>query len=219
MITKKVYLVVLCLLLFTMILFVADEIEAGEAIFVGEIVEGIEGNAVEGHIEFSNMEEFNIIGKELTLEVWVKPQKGGDANQPFISKGDTQFALLTYRNFIEFNIYDKNREVTGWFEDELVFLEYRKPDDWYNNWQYLAGVFDGNQLKLYLNGEVVAEKEYSGAITGNDYPLNIGRNAETEHTANVAFDRVRIYNRALTSEEINDQNRRPDDSTVLWIDF
>jgi hypothetical protein len=70
-------------------------------------------------------------------------------------------------------------------------------------WTHLAAVMDGTNMTLYRDGESVAFKGYSGTRQANSAPLEIGR----YHTSPSWFfdglmDDVRIYNRALSPEQI-----------------
>jgi len=77
-------------------------------------------------------------------------------------------------------------------------------DDSFNGvWHHVAGTFDGNQLRLYVDGSLADSMDYTGAIATSTYPVNIGRNSqETGRLYEGAIDEVRIYNRALSEGEI-----------------
>ncbi|TDT51977.1 glycoside hydrolase family 2 TIM barrel-domain containing protein [Fonticella tunisiensis] len=189
----------------------------------GKIVEqGKTGKAMNGYTVLPDTPELNVSGTGLTLEAWVKPYESNEDNE-FITKGDTQFAIKQSANFkgtgrkvIEFFIYDEN-EPGQW--TQWISVNVDVPQNWYGNWHHLAGTYDGNELKLYIDGELANKLEHKGTISKNSYPVNIGRNPEKNRGSNADIDSVRIYNRALTADEIKDQNRKPDDSTVLWMDF
>jgi hypothetical protein len=73
-----------------------------------------------------------------------------------------------------------------------------------NQWNHTAGVRDGTTLRLYLNGVLVQEKTnalYSSSLM-NTSPLQIGIRADIIQPFNGLIDEVRIYNRALSAEEI-----------------
>jgi hypothetical protein len=72
-------------------------------------------------------------------------------------------------------------------------------------WYHLAGTFDGTQMKFFINGTLIGSKVVSGKITTNSNILCIGRAApgfETGYFFDGVIDDVRIYNRALSAEEI-----------------
>ncbi len=72
-----------------------------------------------------------------------------------------------------------------------------------NKWYYVTQTFDQNKLlTLYLDGVQKSQITDTGTITlssGNN--LRFGQNSNTNY-ANVIIDEVRIYNRALSAEEI-----------------
>ena len=74
-----------------------------------------------------------------------------------------------------------------------------------NTWQHVAGVFDGTQLKIYVNGvQIGTPLSYTGSVAVNDtIPLEIGR-SHLYHDRNFPgkIDEVRVWNTALTSCEI-----------------
>lgn len=76
-----------------------------------------------------------------------------------------------------------------------------------NTWYHLAGTYNGTNMVTYVNGVINATTNLSGAIDysqsgdlvfGCDSPYESG---ETEGFSGV-LDDVRIYNRALTAQEI-----------------
>jgi len=71
----------------------------------------------------------------------------------------------------------------------------------FNTWYFFVGVFDGRNVKVYLNGNL--ERSGTATMTTNTYKLVIGRwAAASGNFWNGIIDEVRIYNRALTAEEI-----------------
>ena len=70
-----------------------------------------------------------------------------------------------------------------------------------NTWHNLAGVFDGTQARLYLNGELKGTLTVAAPIDTTDLALVIGGDDGTR-TFNGVLDRVALWNRALTAEEV-----------------
>jgi hypothetical protein len=66
-----------------------------------------------------------------------------------------------------------------------------------SGWHYLTLSYNGSSQKLYVDGELKAEHAVSEVITTNDNPLVIGGSF-----FNGTIDEVRIYNRALSEEEV-----------------
>jgi len=91
-----------------------------------------------------------------------------------------------------------------------------------NKWHHVAGIYDGNTLKLYIDGNIVNTKDVSSNSInpGNNYVLGIGRDLEKGRGFNGLIDKVRIYSKALTIEELNSTTRTPqDEEVVAWFDF
>ena len=75
-------------------------------------------------------------------------------------------------------------------------------------WHHLAGVFSGEVLRLYIDGEQVAEKIFEGSIYQTDASLVMG-SYNPERTLYVGplngiIDEVRVYNRVLSAAEIEE---------------
>jgi hypothetical protein len=71
-----------------------------------------------------------------------------------------------------------------------------------HTWTHLVTTFDGSMLRLYVNGALASEYGASGAVNASSGDLRIGGNLVWgEHFAG-RIDEVRIYNRALSSGEV-----------------
>lgn len=70
-------------------------------------------------------------------------------------------------------------------------------------WVHIAGTFDGQIMRLYMNGEECGTMARPGPIKPNTFYLCLG-NYEIAHAAhfNGLLDEVRLYNRALSAEEV-----------------
>ena len=64
------------------------------------------------------------------------------------------------------------------------------------------GVYNGAELRLFLDGKQVASSNVTGNIIGYDTVLRLGINGGLTEPMDGKMDDVRIYNRALSLEEI-----------------
>ena len=104
--------------------------------------------------------------------------------------------------------------------------------DWYpgptlslGKYYHLVFTYDGSYMRYYGNGVKTGEAAKTGKIGVSDLPLVIG--ASINGNGNIRFfwlgliDEVRIYNRALSEEEIQLLYSNPDypltDGLVLWL--
>jgi hypothetical protein len=87
----------------------------------------------------------------------------------------------------------------------------------------VAGVFDGEQVALYVDGVRIATHKGSGQRTQRDLPLLIGADVSADGSGNSFFagliDEVRISRGARYAGERVEPARRfePDDATLLLL--
>ena len=70
-----------------------------------------------------------------------------------------------------------------------------------NEWSHVVTTFDGEYLRIFLNGVVdTSMRTPDATISENDQPLQLG--LATEQGYRGVIDEVRIYNRALSEAEV-----------------
>ena len=90
-------------------------------------------------------------------------------------------------------------------------------------WHHVAGVFDGEQVALYVDGVRIAPHKGSAQRTQRDLPLLIGADVSADGSGNSFFagliDEVRISRGARYAGERVEPARRfePDDATLLLL--
>jgi beta-galactosidase len=174
--------------------------------------------ALSGHddwVELYRDPSLDITGDQLTLAMWVLPRRW-TGHGPLLTKGDHQFGLRQVAaDTLEFFIHDGQR----------VSVTVPLPQGWEGAWHHLAGVYDGAELRLMVDGVVVGSTSHSGEIDHNPFPVNIGRNAALhgmEHPgqlANAAVDDVRIFARALDDHELESDSPALRREARLWLEF
>ncbi|NEQ50852.1 MAG: hypothetical protein F6K11_12075 [Leptolyngbya sp. SIO3F4] len=66
-----------------------------------------------------------------------------------------------------------------------------------NKWTHVAYVKEGNQLSLYLDGQLDSNVTLQGEVIGNDGPLRLGSNR-----LDASLDELRLYDRALSTNDL-----------------
>jgi hypothetical protein len=138
---------------------------------------------------------------ELSMSVWVYPRRTGPEDEGVASHGRRQILSCDDGDF------DRSLMVRyGYWE---IFMGGRNwkltevPVD-IKTWQHVAVVFGTSEVKFYKNGKTY----YSGlfSATGSTrYPLTIGDIPSPHHSFfDGIIDDVRIYNRALSSAEVQE---------------
>lgn len=84
--------------------------------------------------------------------------------------------------------------------DARVFV----PFSFLSSWNHIVGTYNNGSLSLYVNGVAMTNVSTSGTLVNTSDPLMIGGNANpgTGQIFDRDIDDVRIYNRALTSNEV-----------------
>lgn len=73
----------------------------------------------------------------------------------------------------------------------------------FNKWQHVACTFDGSTMRIYIDGMLNKEMAVSGTLRTNSLNTCIGQVKNTiSDSFNGTIDNVRIYNRALSANEI-----------------
>ncbi|HET9250935.1 MAG TPA: LamG-like jellyroll fold domain-containing protein [Candidatus Eisenbacteria bacterium] len=78
-----------------------------------------------------------------------------------------------------------------------------------NTWSHLAATYDGATMRLYLNGVQVSSQAQTGTMATSGGPLSFGGDALFGQYFTGRIDEVRIYDRALTPAEIQDDMGYP----------
>ena len=165
----------------------------------------VQTNAPEGsYIEVPNNPdpEGKTYFTELTMMLWVYPmEEVGFAD--ILTNDDLNVIQVKAGNTVV-NVY------SGGAADRQAYA--RVPENWNRNWHHVAAVLQGKYQKLYLDGKLAGIKEIEPRSPlresrFRDYPYipwNIGRNgSSTNRIFKGLVDDVRVYNKALSSEDIS----------------
>jgi len=77
-----------------------------------------------------------------------------------------------------------------------------------NQWYHVAGVYDGNQMSVFVDGQIAGFTEASGSFQVDDWPFWIG-SANGNSQFNGKIDNVRIWNQALSEEMLSQYSNCP----------
>jgi hypothetical protein len=148
----------------------------------------------------------------LTLEAWIMP-----------SDLDGRRGVVTKTESSEYGLF-----ASDWHPSFHVFLdgEYREVKSPTRlepgRWQHLAGVYDGSEVRLYVDGTLVGRADASGTRRRNTHPLVVGgdvdgRGRPTSGMAGV-LDEVRLSSVArYAGEHVNPARRHAKDAYALLL--
>jgi hypothetical protein len=170
-------------------------------------IEGPHNAAVQfnGSTGYAALPSIDIPSSRVTLAAWVRiTNYPANTDQRIISKsiGSAEQAhhwMLSHvrqgnRNLLRFRLR------TGSNTSTLIASSGDLPT---NTWFHAAATYDGANMRLFLNGVEVGRAAQSGTIPSDtSVPLNIARSPDGSNYLAGALDDVRIYNRALTAQEL-----------------
>ncbi|MEF3192129.1 MAG: LamG domain-containing protein [Campylobacterales bacterium] len=142
---------------------------------------------------------------EMTVSAWIKtdryPKSVLQGRTPIVAKGDNnnwEYALYLYNSGkVGFSVWQK----TGSSYAEPAGSSLSK-----NEWHHVVGVIKkGQYVRVYLDGRMVAEStSFNGVTTNGTSPLYIARRGTGNHYFHGYIDEVKIFNKALNADQIND---------------
>ena len=189
---------------------------------------GVEGGSLlfdgNSNVVTFDPDQITVSGDSFSISVWVAPRafewdppEAANAGQEHLTaivgqydrKDKTGF-LLGYQRFgrLCFQLGTGENWIKLWADDARLEKYV---------WNHVAAVFDGKNgsMKLYLNGECVAEKSVTpGTVIAPaaDQKLLVGKNAHGESLAAGSWqmfsglmDELKLYDRVLTAEELAPQ--------------
>ena len=130
-----------------------------------------------------------------TIAAWVYAESDGNFKFIFDNRDsgtDGVFILINSSEQFSYRVNSSSITITPTFSDEWVFI---------------SATYDGTTQKFYANGSLISSATTSQTISTNTNAL-IGRNVTAvQEYFNGNLANVAIWNRALTSDEIN---------SVMW---
>ncbi len=148
--------------------------------------DGIVGTTIENNTNVLREEE-------MSVSLWIKPQSLANSQRIVRS-----FGANSNRFYIMFS--SNNITVTRGNNINRQALYPMSVGEWYHIFVYWKS--EGNILRIYINGEIKYNGNYSKVENGGNQKLKLGTDNSTETNFNGLIDDIRIYNRALSSEEI-----------------
>ncbi len=176
------------------------------AIGQGRIGGALEFDGKSNFLDCGNRPEFE--GREaLTVCAWIKARNFDKPWQAIVTKGDTTWRLqrASDKPFITFDVNLGTVAENGL--DKLASVSSKRAlvD---SKWHHLAATFDGQQLALYVDGELQQTAAAKGTLARNNDPVWVGDNsARRGRNFDGWIDDVRIFGYALTAEGVQALNR------------
>ena len=177
-----------------------------DGIFVGDPqwVAGVMGGALEfngdDYLDCGNGPSLQI-QDAITISFWFNVVAFENTWEGFLAKGDNSYRVsrgggngdATHMGISGTSAGGGN----GWFNGNAIVTG--------GVWHHFAGTYDGAEGKIYIDGVLDATSPGTGQINISDYNFYIGENAQaTGRFLHGILDDVRIYNQALSANEVSE---------------
>lgn len=149
-----------------------------------------------------------------TVEGWMNAREFRKRQGFLCRTENSEFGIFVNDGAPEFSVHLDGRYTTA---------ETREPKLVAGTWHHVAGVYDGSDVRVYVDGSLVARRKGSGKRTKNDLPLVVGGDVGQGGVANSFFpgeiDEVRVSRVARYADERFEPARRfeADADTALLL--
>ena len=159
----------------------------------GKLGGALEFDGSGDYVDCGSSPDFEI-AVNITIACWIKVDVFDKTWQAIITTSDSSWRV--HRSSSSNNI--------AWGTTGLAPLDLTGTTDVSTGeWFHVAGVYNGTQKLLYINGNLDASSDSTGNITASSVPVYIGDNSgATGRFWDGLIDDVRIYKRALTETEL-----------------
>jgi len=136
----------------------------------------------------------------LTIVAWVYPR-----GVPTGASGDDRW-IIVEKLGAYYMTYDYNQKLAVyWYDTSSEGYHVSNATIPTNTWTFVASVWDGSYVHLYINGELDRSVATSTPGRVNNNPLHIGyESSSLPRSFNGIMDEIYIFNKSLTQEEIWD---------------
>ncbi|MEW6495722.1 MAG: LamG-like jellyroll fold domain-containing protein [Cyanobacteriota bacterium] len=151
-------------------------------------------DGVDDLIEIPDQPSFHFTN-QMTVTAWVKPLRVSGL-QTIVNKWyarDSYMLLMENGNFV-FTVAFPNGQ-------QGIPVKVSAPAT-QGVWTHIAGVYDGQMLLLYINGQLAASTAASGILQDSQRPISIG-NHPSWNAFQGSIDEVRLYNIALDATQVS----------------
>ena len=173
----------------------------GASLVDGKIGKALSYDGIDNYMRVANHPSLNPT-EAITLACWVKFDESiPTGNLPIIHKAYTSHSSPHYQYGLwKWSVAQIMFQLTiDGVGNALISNAVLVPDIWY----FIVGTYDGETIKLYVNGFLDKSRPQTGRISAYDTPLDFARYTNLEIYSRIdGFDEVCVYDRALTAEEI-----------------
>ncbi len=159
----------------------------------------LEFNGSSGYVSIPSSASLESPDSTITMSAWVYMYGWSKTGSPF---NPVLMKSAEGSNAFQYRLSTGNHGVGVHFNNWNTGFDTAYNFEFFN-WYMVSVTYDADSLRYYVNGDMIQTIGFEVKMTVDSRPLEIGRDVPgiTEHF-NGRIDDVRIYNRALSPEEI-----------------
>ncbi|RLF31589.1 MAG: hypothetical protein DRM98_05350, partial [Thermoplasmata archaeon] len=166
-------------------------------ITTGKFGKALSFDGVDDYVEVPDSVSLRITG-DLTIETWIYPKNIAQGRQGIVFK---------HYNY-EYEVIMEPSGKISFYHGDGTWEEIQEPAGMVvteNQWNHvvITRIMSPKRIYFYLNGIYKGYDDYTDTPAPSSNPVIIGERTVSNYNFNGTIDEVRIYNRALSPEEIN----------------
>lgn len=178
-------------------------VKNGLALSEGLVGNGLKFDGVDDYVQFNASPSFDINGNAVSVSVWVKLDYL-PADMPY------GFGPIFDSDGDEYNLYEDKANNELRFKVTTANYTAERPGIAGSalktgEWMHIVGVYNGAQVQIYLNGYLKDSHNLTGNVKTGQVPM-LGKSVVNGVPTffKGGMDNVQVFNRALSSAEIED---------------
>lgn len=187
----------------------------------GKSGQALELNGTSDFVRVENSPSLNPTGA-MSLAAWVKPRAfSGSGSDPIIDKGyfGHSYPYYQYQLNVTGNSYPSSPGSFGYYcgAGSVPFGASTGGNFWSpGEWHFVVGTYDGAHVRFFADGELIDEHPATGSLTDYGKPVQFGKFNNLNFYLPATIDEIRIFDRALSPDEIHALNANPADAASVW---
>ena len=147
-------------------------------------------------VDLGYSNDLGVEGTALTISFWYQPYESTNRNQMLISRINWNLNYEIAAGYDNYLTFRANVNSNGCATPQSSATQCRLEE-----WNHIVGVYDGAILRLYLNGEEVAQQTAVGELVSKITHLVFGYGNEDINIAG-KLDDVRLYRAVLSADDV-----------------
>ena len=140
-----------------------------------------------GYVDCGNPVDLNVTGNSVSVEAWIRPTESKTANivgKSEIGRNDYSLGVVVSGGALlaDFYVYNGTSEARAVSTTAILL----------HQWTHIAGLYDGANVRLVVNGRFEGSTPFSSHLAGTDKHFMIGNRRAGDYPFQGQIDEVRV---------------------------